>query len=336
MSGQHLELIVSSTVMPERIDKFLATQFNQISRTRIHQLLEENRILVNGKKIKPSHNVIPGERIEIHIPKPRKVEILQEDIPLDILYEDEQLLIINKPAGMVVHPAFGHSNGTLVNALLYHCDNLSGINGELRPGIVHRLDKDTSGLLVVAKDDYTHRHLSEQFSQRTAQRSYISILWGAFNKSEGRIETKFGRSPNSRKKMAVLSEGKTAITNYKVLEQLPLISFVELKLETGRTHQIRVHMTHIGHPVFSDYDYGGRQNGAKALSKSDRKIAEEYFNCLRRQALHAQNLGFEHPRTGQKVYYTSPVPNDIDGLLTLARQVSDPQISTETQMTSKL
>lgn len=323
MPGQNFELIVPPSAKSERIDKYLASEIDNISRTRIHQLLEENLIQVNGQNVKPSYTVAPGERIEMHIPQPRKVEVIAEDIPLDICYEDKHLLIVNKPAGLVVHPAYGHANGTLVNALLFHCDNLSGINGELRPGIVHRLDKDTSGLLVVAKDDVSHRFLADQFSQRTAQRTYVSILWGTLQQKNGRIETKFGRSLNNRKKMAVLPEGKIAITNYTVLQEMPLLSLVELKLETGRTHQIRVHMAHIEHPVFSDYEYGGRQKRVGALTKSERFVAGQYFECLKRQALHAQTLGFKHPISDKNLFFTSPIPEDMERLLTLAEKMKN-------------
>jgi 23S rRNA pseudouridine1911/1915/1917 synthase len=324
MGARRIELVIPEDSPPERIDKFLASQLEHISRTRIQQLIDEDLIRVNGSSLKSNHIVAPGDQIEITIPEAQKTEIIAEEIALDIVYEDDYLLVVNKSAGMVVHPAFGHTGGTLVNALLYHCRDLSGINGELRPGIVHRLDKDTSGLLVVAKADETHRQLSEQFSNRTIDRTYLAILWGAFARKQGRIETSYGRSQTNRKKMSVLSEGKIAITTYKILEEFPLLSLAELKLETGRTHQIRVHMAHLGHPVFSDYVYGGRNRHLSILPNKEKLLASQYLECLPRHALHAQILGFVHPATGERLSFSSSIPDDISALLTLARAPNAP------------
>ena len=320
-SAEKFSWTVPPDASPLRIDRYLAEKLEGLSRSRVQQLIEKAHVLVNGEPVKPSHQIRPGEHIEVTVPEPEPTDVVAQDIPLEILYEDEYLLVLNKPAGMVVHPAFGHSEGTLVNALLHHCRNLSGIGGELRPGIVHRLDKDTSGLMVVAKDDVTHRELSRQFSERSIDRTYLAVVWGHFSEKEGRIETFYGRSPTNRKKMAVLPEGKLAITNYRVKEELPLISLVELKLGTGRTHQIRVHMAYLGHPVLSDYVYGGRRKRVGSLTARSREIAERYLETMKRQALHAQTLGFTHPATGERMFFRSPLPEDFAALLELARSI---------------
>ncbi len=317
--SQQIEIVVPAQKVPERIDKFLIREIANISRTRLQQLIGLELVLVDGKVIKPSHTVLTGEKIAVTLPRLQKTEVAPQNIPLNILYEDEFLLVVNKPAGMVVHPAIGNPDRTLVNALLFHCTDLSGINGEIRPGIVHRLDKDTSGLLVAAKNDVTHRKLSAQFSDRTVSRNYIALVWGHLSPKTATIETFYGRSSRNRKKMSVLNEGKWAVTSYAVLEELPLLSLIRLKLGTGRTHQIRVHMAHIGHPVFSDYAYGGRNRRLGSLNVKDRELAARYLEMLQRQALHAQTLEFVHPATGEKMNFTSPVPDDIQSLLEFAR-----------------
>ncbi len=319
METQQIQIIVPNQKNPERIDTFLTGSIANISRTRVQQLIQIDMILVNGETIKPSFIVSGSEKIDITLPRPKKTEVLAQNIPLDILYEDKFLIVINKPAGMVVHPATGNRDGTLVNALLYYCTDLSGVNGIIRPGIVHRLDKDTSGILVAAKDDVSHRYLSNQFSDRTILRDYTALVWGYPKKKSGTIETFYGRSLKNRKKMAVLPEGKVAITNYSVIEEIPLLSLVRLRLATGRTHQIRVHMAHLGHPVFSDYTYGGRNRRLGSLDTSDRNIAAFYLDCLRRQALHAKTLGFIHPETKKEMNFECQLPEDIQGLLDLAR-----------------
>ena len=319
METQQIQIIVPNQKKPERIDTFLTGSIANISRTRVQQLIQIDMILVNGETIKPSFIVSGSEKIDITLPRPKKTEVLAQNIPLDILYEDKFLIVINKPAGMVVHPATGNRDGTLVNALLYYCTDLSGVNGIIRPGIVHRLDKDTSGILVAAKDDVSHRYLSNQFSDRTILRDYTALVWGYLKKKSGTIETFYGRSLKNRKKMAVLPEGKVAITNYSVIEEIPLLSLVRLRLATGRTHQIRVHMAHLGHPVFSDYTYGGRNRRLGSLDTSDRNIAAFYLDCLRRQALHAKTLGFIHPETKKEMNFECQLPEDIQGLLDLAR-----------------
>jgi len=315
------EIIVPPNKEKERLDLFLRRAIGHFSRTFFQRLINEEKILVNGKLQKASYLIAPGDRILIAVPPPKKYDVISENIPLNIVYEDEHLLVVNKPAGMVVHPAVGHYTGTLVNALLYHCHDLSGIGGELRPGIVHRLDMDTSGLLVAAKDDRTHRELSNQFRDRSIEREYWALVWGVPSPRSGRIETQIGRSATNRKKMAVVEEGgKLTITTYETQERLYLLSLVKLKLGTGRTHQIRVHMAHIGHPVFGDAVYGGRNRRLGALTAGERKIAARFLELLPRQALHARTLGFEHPYTKQWLRFESDLPEDMEKLLETARE----------------
>jgi len=313
--GRKIEIVVPPRKERERLDKFLAREVSRISRSFLQKLIEEEKVLVNGKPTKPHHLILPNEKIEIHIPQPPKLEVIPEDIPLDIIYEDENLLVVNKKAGMVVHPALGNYSGTLVNALLYHCNRLSLVSGTLRPGLVHRLDKGTSGLLVVAKDDHTHRQLALQFSRREIEREYWAIVWGQLEEKEGRIETQIGRSPKNRKRMSVVPEGKVAVTNYVVIEEFHLLSLIKLRLETGRTHQIRVHLSHIGHPVFGDGVYGGRNKRLGSLSNRDRERAAKLLEMMPRQALHAKTLGFFHPVRKEFMRFDSELPGDMESLL---------------------
>ena len=318
--SQNRVIIVPPNKKKERLDIFLTRAVGHFSRTFFQRLIDEEKILVNGTLQKASYLITSGDRIVIDIPPPQKYNVASEDIPLNIVYEDKYLIVINKPPGLVVHPAVGHYTGTMVNALLYHCRDLSGIGGELRPGIVHRLDMDTSGLLVAAKDDYTHRILSDQFRNRTIEREYWALVWGVPSPRSGRVETQIGRSPTNRKKMAVIKEGgKIAVTNYETQERLFLLSLVKLKLGTGRTHQIRVHMAHIGHPVFGDSVYGGRNRRLGSLTPDERKIAARYLEMLPRQALHARTLGFEHPQTHEHLRFESDLPDDMKAVLDLAR-----------------
>ncbi len=314
-------------VVPEarahvRVDKFLAEEIPTLSRSRIQKLIEEHCVIIDGEPAKASRPVQAGEHIEVRIPKPQKLEILPEPIPLDIVYEDEYLIVVNKPAGMVVHPAFANYSGTLVNALLHHCRWLSGIGGVERPGIVHRLDKDTSGLLVVAKDDVTHRALSQQFAEKTSEREYWAVVWGHFRRKSGRIDAEIGRSPKDRTRMTIQSGGKVAITHYEVLEEFHLCTLVACRLETGRTHQIRVHLSHIGHPVFGDATYGGRGRRVTGLSRHDRELAVEWLRKMPRQALHAKTLGFVHPVKGEKMRFESELPEDMRQLLAELRRAT--------------
>jgi 23S rRNA pseudouridine1911/1915/1917 synthase len=285
----------------------------------VQQAIRDGAVLVNGKCVRPSHQVSPGEIIHVALPKAPPPDVLPENIPLSMLYEDEHLLVVNKPAGMVVHPAYGNYTGTLVNALLYYCNTLSAVPDATRPGIVHRLDKDTSGLLVVAKNDAAHARLARQFSRRTIEREYQAIVWGLFEERKGIIETQLGRSKSDRKKMAVVADGKLAITEYAVLEPFRYLSLVSLKLRTGRTHQIRVHLAHIHHPVFGDPSYSGRQIVWGPGTPRQKAEVQKLLTILPRQALHARTLGFLHPVTGHRMTFESPLPSDMVAALEILR-----------------
>ena len=273
----------------QRIDKILVKALTDFSRTQIQMLIQDGHVLVNGKAIKASYKVEVNDEVMVHIPEPESTDILAEDIPLDIVYEDQDVIVVNKPTGMIVHPSAGIYKGTLVNALLYHCHDLSGINGVMRPGIVHRIDKETSGLLMVAKNDMAHASLSEQLQEHTVIRRYLALVHGLISHEFGRIEAPIGRDPKDRQKMTCTDKNaKDAITNFKVLERFKDMTLVECRLETGRTHQIRVHMQYIGHPVYGDPQYG--------LKRDDTTYG---------QYLHAKILGFVHPRTGEDMYFES-------------------------------
>jgi len=319
VSSEHhhekIRLVVPLMQSKERIDVYLTHQIQNATRTKVQTAIDAGFVLVNGKKIRASHQVAPGEVIEITLPRPPRAKAQPENIPLDIVYEDEQLLIVNKRAGMVTHPAYGNYSGTLVNALLHYCNALSTVNSETRPGIVHRLDKDTTGLMVVAKNDVVHHHLAKQFSRRTIEREYWAIVWGRFDKPEGTIEAALGRSKRDRKKVAVTAAGKHAVTDYEVLKEYEFLSLIRLKLRTGRTHQIRVHLAHIGHPVFGDPTYGGCSHVFGGL---EGKKAQQAFNLLKligRQALHAKTIGFTHPSTKSQVKFDSELPADMRAVL---------------------
>ena len=299
----------------ERIDKYLTHHIQNATRSKIHQGIEAGFIVVNGKAIKPSYRVTAGDEIHITIPKPPPPLAGPEEIPLDIIYEDEYLLVVNKPAGMVVHPAYANYTGTMVNALLHHTKVLSAANTAERPGIVHRIDKETSGLLVVAKDDTTHAGLAAQFAKKTVEREYWAVVWGAFKSKSGTIDASLGRSKSDRKKVAVVADGKRAVTEYEVIEEHDPLTLVRLKLKTGRTHQIRVHLSHIHHPVFGDPTYGGR-NPVWAGSQSPlRARMQNLLELMKRQALHAKTLGFIHPATKEFLRFDSELPEDFRQLL---------------------
>jgi len=286
-----------------RLDHFVLEQEPiHLSRSQIRKLILEAAITVNGQAVKPGYWIKPADVITIIVPEPRPSELAAEAIPLDILYEDDQLLVVNKPAGMVVHPAPGHDEGTLVHALLHHCQNLSGIGGVQRPGIVHRLDRDTSGLMVVAKTDEAHQHLSDQLSRREVTRIYYTVVHGRFSALAGHIDASIGRHRKDRKKMAVVPEeyGRDALTLYQVLEQYAAHTLLKVQLKTGRTHQIRVHLKHIQHPVVGDPVYG--RSSSKNLGMS-------------RQALHAKGLRFLHPGTGQEMEFDTDLPEDMASLI---------------------
>ena len=285
----------------KRVDVFLNEEMEDISRSALQKNIEKGNITVNGEKISKNYKLRIGDIVEAELPPPENIDIVPEDIPLDIMYEDDDLIVINKPQNMVVHPAPGHYTGTLVNALMFHCgDNLSGINGVLRPGIVHRIDKDTSGVLVIAKSDLAHKGLSEQLAEHSMKRVYNAIVYNSFSEESGTVDRNIDRSKNDRKKMAVVMQGgRNAVTHYKVIEKLGKYTWVELQLETGRTHQIRVHMSYIGHPVLGDPVYGPKKCP---------------FN-LNGQVLHAKVLGFIHPRTGEYMEFNSELPDYFSSLI---------------------
>ncbi len=314
------EQIVTITVpvhqKKERLDQFLTERMEKISRAQVQKLIKKEKVTVNGEIAKPSYQVEGGDEIIVEIPPKKASELLPENIPLDILFEDEYLLVLNKPAGLVVHPAYGNPSGTLANALVYHSQQLSTLSGEFRPGIVHRLDKETSGLLVVAKDDYVHGLLSQQFAEHTTEREYHAFVWGHFDEKKGKFESYITRSPKDRTRMTISdSEGKYAITNYEVIEEFRLVSYLRLRLETGRTHQIRVHMSYNGHPVVGDSTYGGRKKQTIGLNNQDKEFALKILELMPRQALHAKTLGFTHPMTGKKLRFDSKLPDDMQRLL---------------------
>jgi 23S rRNA pseudouridine1911/1915/1917 synthase len=301
----------------ERVDSWLAGQIPELSRSRIQKALREGEVLIGGIPArKPSRRVRGGESVEIRFSPPKPLAVLPEEIPLDIVYEDEGLLVVNKTAGMVVHPAPGNETGTLVNALLAHCGDLSGIGGWLRPGIVHRLDAQTTGLLVVAKRDEVHIALSRQLMERTVSRIYQALVWGRMPADEGEINAPIGRSRSDRKKMAVVTQGgRDAVTYYSVLDTFPPLQYIKLKLGTGRTHQIRVHLAHVGHPVFGDPDYGGRKLRKGNLPKEEAELGSKALSLIDRQALHAGRLSFFHPLLGKEMTFEAPLPDDFRAVL---------------------
>ena len=303
-----------------RLDRFIEAQLPErvetpssfsLSRTYIQKLIREGAITVNGKPSKPGYKLRAGDKVSLILPKPRPLQTIEpEPIPLDILHEDSALIVVNKPAGMTVHPAGDLQSGTLVNALLNHCETLPGIGGVQRPGIVHRLDKDTSGVIVAAKTDYAHRHLSAQFEAHTTTRYYYAVVCGVPPNETGTIDAHIGRSPRDRRKMTVTGTGgRHAVTHYHLLERYDRLSLLKLTLETGRIHQIRVHLSHIGHPVAGDHVYGGGY--ARAIHDAPSPGAKEALVALNHQALHAHTLGFIHPETEERLTFSTPMPDDM-------------------------
>ena len=297
-----MEVRIEASVASQRLDKAVA-ELTDLSRSLAHEQIKDGRILVNGQAKKAKYAVKEGDVISYELPEPEVVEYVAEDIPLEIVYQDEDVAVVNKPQGMVVHPSAGHTSGTLVNALMYHIKDLSGINGVLRPGIVHRIDKDTSGLLMIAKNDQAHVALADELKDKKSLRKYWAIVHGNLPNDRGVIEAPIGRSEKDRKKQAVTAKGKPALTRFQVLERFGDFSLVELQLETGRTHQIRVHMAYIGHPVAGDEVYGPR----KTLKGHG-------------QFLHARTLGFTHPRTGEVLEFTAEAPAIFQETLEKLRQ----------------
>ena len=316
-----MDLAVPVESAAERLDLFLRTHCPQHSRSSIQALIKAGAIRVNGKKTRPAYLVQPGDEIAVELPEPEPSTVRPEPLPLSIAYEDDDLLVVNKAAGMTVHPAPGATEGTLVNALLHHCRNLSGINGALRPGIVHRLDKETSGLMLVAKRDAAHRTLAASLQAHQIERRYAALVWGVLREENGRIEAPIGRHPKSRKKMAVVEDGRAAATHFSVVEHCPFTTLVKCRLETGRTHQIRVHLAHIGHPVFGDPVYGGRDQ-ARGVRPEYHRQANWMLSLIKRQALHAKKLRFAHPTTGEMMEFAAPLPEDFQAALEAARMKS--------------
>ncbi|MDI6804088.1 MAG: RluA family pseudouridine synthase [Bacteroidota bacterium] len=343
---RHLQIKVPPGKTRERLDVFLTHSIENATRTKVHEAIDTGFVLVNGEPVKPSYKVNPNDVIDVTIPKPPPQEVNPENIPLKIVYEDEYLIVVNKAAGMVTHPAYGNYTGTLVNALLFHCngklanrtqaaddeeanavDELGYEPTNSRAGIVHRLDKDTSGLIVTAKDDVTHSKLASQFSKRTIEREYWAIVWGLFGKKKkGFIEASLARSKTDRKKVAVANVGKYAMTEYEVIEEFDFLSLVRLKLRTGRTHQIRVHMHHIDHPVFGDPTYGGRKISYGDAAKKRKAFVNELLEIMQRQALHAKTIGFVHPKTGTKIQFDSELPRDMQKVLKLLKKEQDENV----------
>lgn len=317
---EHHKIIADKGQTVIRIDKFLSDRLPNSSRNKIQQAAQSGNVVVNGKTVKPNYKIKPYDEVSIVMPyPPRETELKAENIPLDIIYEDDTLLVLNKPANMVVHPGYGNFDGTLVNGLIYHFQNLPEMEGnEGRPGLVHRLDKNTTGIMVIAKTEYALSHLAKQFYDRTSDRRYQALVWGDMENDEGRIEGNIWRSEKNRKIMDVFPEGdvgKSAITNYKVLKRFGYVTLVEYKLDTGRTHQIRVHSKWIGHPLFNDPEYGGNKILKGTTFTKYRRFVENCFDLLPRQALHAKTLAFTHPKTKEWMEFDSELPDDMKAVI---------------------
>ena len=317
---EHFRVVVDKGQSQVRVDKYLFERLVNSSRNRIQKAADAGLITANGKPVKSSYKVKPCDVLTVMMDRPRyDNDIIPEDIPLDIVYEDNDLMVVNKPAGLVVHPGCGNYHGTLVNAIAWHLkDNPKYDPNDPQVGLVHRIDKDTSGLLVVAKTPDAKTHLGLQFYNKTTKRKYNALVWGVVENNEGTIEGNIGRNPKDRMQMAVLSDpaqGKHAVTHYRVLERLGYVTLVECVLETGRTHQIRVHMKHIGHTLFNDERYGGNEILKGTHFSKYKQFVNNCFETCPRQALHAMTLGFVHPRTGEEMFFTSPLPEDMTNLI---------------------
>lgn len=313
---EHYRFVVDAGQSILRIDKYLSKRIENVSRTRVQAAAQAGNILVNDSPVKPNYRVKPFDVIQILLPNPpREIELIPQDIPITVIYEDDDLIVVDKPAGMVVHPAYGNYTGTLMNALMYHFRDLPLFQtGELRPGLVHRIDKNTSGLLLVAKNEYAHNRLARQFFKRTTGRLYTALVWGTPDPAEGTITGHVGRNIRDRKIMQVFpdgSQGKHAVTHYRIIEPLGYVSLIECRLETGRTHQIRVHMAWKGHPLFNDEEYGGHRILKGTTFTKYQQFVRNCFELLPRQALHARTLAFDHPVTGKRLSFESPVPQDM-------------------------
>lgn len=300
----------------QRLDRFVSDRL-ELSRARVQKLLAQGRVTLDGRKARKSQVVLPGSIVEVEVPKPEAVDTVAEDLPIKIVYEDKDLLVVDKAAGMVVHPAPGHRSGTLVNALLWHFPDIEGVGGRARPGIVHRLDRDTSGLLVVAKTDSSHRALSEAIRSRRMKRFYLALAWGHLSDSPLVVDASIGRDPRDRKRMAILEDGKESTTRFEVRERWLRADLLHVALKTGRTHQIRVHLEHVGHPVVGDATYGvGWERG---LGGPTRRWVDELARRIGRQFLHAAELRFQHPTTGEEMSFGSKLPEDLATIAEWAR-----------------
>lgn len=313
---EHYRFVAGAGQIPLRVDKFLMNFVENATRNKIQQAAKNGSVFVNDVPVKSNHKVKPNDVVRVLFAHPPYENLLTpEDIPLDIVYEDDVLLVVNKPAGMVVHPGHGNYSGTLINALIYHFDNLPN-NSSNRPGLVHRIDKNTSGLLVIAKTEQAMTHLAKQFFDKTSEREYVAIVWGNVEEDKGSIEGNIGRHPKNRLQNTVFDgdeayKGKPAVTHYKVMERLGYVTLVSCKLETGRTHQIRVHMKYIGHTLFNDERYGGEKILKGTTFTKYKQFVENCFKILPRQALHARTLGFKHPVTGEKMHFETQIPEDM-------------------------
>lgn len=322
---EHHRFLASKGQEPLRVDKFLMNFIENATRNKIQQAAKDGHVWVNDEIVKSNYKVKAGDEVKVLFEHPpHEFLLVPEDIPLDIVYEDDVLLVVNKPAGMVVHPGHGNYSGTLINALIHHTDNLP-VNSNERPGLVHRIDKDTSGLLVVAKTEAAMTHLAKQFFDKTSEREYIALVWGNVEEDEGTVVGHVGRNPKNRLQMHVFpegDEGKEAVTHFKVLERLGYVTLVSCRLETGRTHQIRVHMKYIGHTLFNDERYGGERILKGTTFTKYKQFVENTFKLLPRQALHAKTLGFVHPVTGEHMSFDSEIPEDMVNAIEKWRQYS--------------
>ncbi len=319
MTDEIIEIVVEEIISPLRLDSYLGKNDElDITRTKAEKLIAEGLVLVNGQVVSKKYKVKTGDKIKLTISPPPPTEIVGENIPLEIVYEDEHLAVIDKPAGMVTHPAAGNYSGTLVNALIYHFKNLPISNGADRPGIIHRLDKETSGLILIAKDEKSLTSLQQAIQERKIKRTYWAIIFGHIKKTEGEINLPVGRSLKDRKKMTVTDlNSREAITSYKLLKRFRTYDLLEVNLLTGRTHQIRVHFTHLGHPVLGDPDYGGREKWHKGIFAPERPLGKKLLKLINRQALHARYLEFDHPITNKKVTCETDLPEDFKKILEL-------------------
>ena len=323
-TGKHFSLDVAEKYQGRRLDQFLSEVDLNLSRSQAKKLIEAGNILLSQRPSKPSVHLKAGDVVSGILPQPRPLSLIPESLPLSILYEDSSIIVIEKSPGMVVHPAYGNPSGTLMNALLYHCKDLGGINGVLRPGMVHRLDKDTSGVMVVAKEDEAYHQLTKQFKNRTVEKVYLAIAYGTFAKNEGLIDSAIGRHPNQRKRMSVRTKkGRPAITRWRVIERLDGFTLLEIFPQTGRTHQIRVHLSSMGHPLLGDPLYGRKGRPGSIHDP----VLRESVKRIDRQALHACRLGFNHPQTGERIRFDSPMPQDMREVLEWLRSKTKREIS---------